>query len=89
MPEPCGLETSLADWAVDHPEIVPLMERMGLDYTCGGRSLEWACLRCGLNPTMVLREFDEQLGICRDQPGPLTPFSAKYGNTSDRPRPAC
>jgi hypothetical protein len=44
------------------------MDHLGLDYACGGRSLEWECHSCGLDPRRVLRQFDEQLGITRDEP---------------------
>ena len=63
--EACGLGTSVTDWVIDHPEIVPLLERLGIDYACGGRSLEWACHQRGVDPRDVLRQVDEHLGIRR------------------------
>jgi iron-sulfur cluster repair protein YtfE (RIC family) len=61
----CDLETSVADWVIEHPAVLGVMERLGIDYNCGGTSLEWACRRRGLDPAAVLQQFDEQLGIDR------------------------
>ncbi len=68
MAEPCDLETSVADWVIEHPQAAALMDRLGIDYACGGRSLEWACQRTGLDPQTILRQLERELGLHRDQP---------------------
>lgn len=46
--------TSVADWAVDYPESVAIFTAHGIDYCCGGRSVEYACEQAGANPAVVL-----------------------------------
>lgn len=50
------LEAAISDWVVDHPEAIPVLERWGIDYCCGGKSLEYACLQRNVDPYRVLRE---------------------------------
>lgn len=50
----CDLETAVAEWLIDHPETLKVFESLGIDYCCGGRSLEHACQQKGLEPGMVL-----------------------------------
>lgn len=47
------LEASVADWATDYPESIPVFQQFGVDYCCGGKSLEYACRQSGVDP----REF--------------------------------
>lgn len=51
------LETSLADWVIDCPESVPVFEELGIDYCCGGRSLEFACQQQNLDPHETLQRL--------------------------------
>lgn len=51
------LESSVSDWVVDHPETLPVFERYGVDYACGGKSLAYACRQRGLNPAWFLAEL--------------------------------
>lgn len=48
------LETSVVDWAIDHPESVAIFEEHGIDYCCGGKSLRSACLNSGVDPSHIL-----------------------------------
>ncbi len=50
----CDLETSVPDWVIDHPETLAVFEQYGIDYGCGGKSLEYACRERGLSPREVL-----------------------------------
>lgn len=50
----CDLETSVPDWLIDHPQTLAVFERYGIDYNCGGKSLEYACRERGLSPQEVL-----------------------------------
>lgn len=49
------LDNSVPDWLIEHPQLWPLFQELGIDYTCGGKSLEAACLERGLSPYIVLR----------------------------------
>ncbi|MFO0935100.1 MAG: DUF542 domain-containing protein [Gemmataceae bacterium] len=53
----CDLDTSVPDWIIDHPETLPVFERLGIDTSCGGKSLEYACQQRGLNPQTVLDQL--------------------------------
>ena len=52
-----GLESSIVDWVVEHPELIPFFEKRGIDYCCGGRSLEYACRERGIEPRLIIDEL--------------------------------
>lgn len=57
------LESSVPDWLIDYPHALPLFESLGIDYSCGGKSFETACLERGLEPAEIARRVKrEQLG---------------------------
>jgi iron-sulfur cluster repair protein YtfE (RIC family) len=31
------------EWAIEHPEAIPVFEKHGVDYCCAGKSLAYAC----------------------------------------------
>jgi regulator of cell morphogenesis and NO signaling len=50
------------DWAVLHPGAIPVFERYGVDYCCGGqRPLHEACRRSGVDAQLVLQELSDGL----------------------------
>jgi regulator of cell morphogenesis and NO signaling len=51
------LDWSLPDWLIDRPSSLAVFERLGLDYSCGGKSLEYVCRERGLDPKAVLQEL--------------------------------
>lgn len=51
------LDWSLPDWLIEEPRLLEVFERHGLDYSCGGKSLEFACRERGLDPLSVLEEL--------------------------------
>lgn len=53
----CDRETSVPDWLIEHPEILPTIQRLRIDYSCGGKSLEYACDERGLDVNAVLDSF--------------------------------
>ncbi len=57
----CGLETSVPDWVVDHPETLAIFRELGIDYCCGGKSLEYACQEQGLDAAAVLARLRDCL----------------------------
>lgn len=50
----CDGATSVPDWVIDHPETLAVFEELGIDTSCGGRSLEYACRERGLELHEVL-----------------------------------
>ena len=55
---PLDLHASLGDIVTAHPDLTRHLERLGLDYCCGGgRPLGAACAEAGLDPTAVATEL--------------------------------
>ena len=59
------LETSTADWVVDHPETLTVFEQYGVEYTCGGKSLAYACREQRIDPAWFLRELERAIAQSR------------------------
>lgn len=55
----CDLETSVPDWVIDYPETLAVFQELGIDYSCGGKSLGYACRERGLDGEMVLARLLE------------------------------
>lgn len=53
----CDLANSIPEWMIEHPETTQVFDRLQLDCSCGGRSLQYACESRGLNPATVLAEL--------------------------------
>ena len=53
-----NLQTSVVDWCIEHPETLPLFEKLGIDYCCGGKSLAYACEKRELDPEAVLIQLE-------------------------------
>ena len=43
-----------ADWIIEHPETSAVFHELGIDYSCGGKSLEYACQEQRLDARVVL-----------------------------------
>ena len=57
------LDSSVPDWLIEHPELHGLFEELGIDYSCGGKSLAAACRERGLNGDDVLKLCELRLRI--------------------------
>jgi regulator of cell morphogenesis and NO signaling len=55
------LGSSIVDWVIEHPESLAVFERLGIDYSCAGKSLEYACQQRGIHPQFVLGELRREL----------------------------
>lgn len=55
------LDCSVPDCLIDHPELLPLFQDLGIDYCCGGKSLGAACRERDLNPFNVLVQCNAHL----------------------------
>ncbi|SMP61617.1 regulator of cell morphogenesis and NO signaling [Neorhodopirellula lusitana] len=62
----CDLDTPLPDWIIEHPETTSVFSQLGLDISCGGKSLQYVCRHQGLNPTDVLKQLQTILADCKD-----------------------
>jgi len=52
---------AVVEWAIEHPEAIPVFEKHGVDYCCAGKSLAYACEQRGADPHLVLREINEAI----------------------------
>jgi regulator of cell morphogenesis and NO signaling len=55
------LESSVPDWLIEHPRLWSLFEELGIDYSCGGKSLGVSCRERGLIAAAVLQQCEERL----------------------------
>jgi regulator of cell morphogenesis and NO signaling len=54
-------ETEVRDIAVEYPAAIPVLERFGIDYCCGGKhTLAEACTKSDINLAPVLEELELQ-----------------------------
>ncbi|MGE3314908.1 MAG: DUF542 domain-containing protein [Planctomycetaceae bacterium] len=53
MNEP-DLETSAADWVIDHPAAAHIFDELGIDYSCAGKSLRYLCEQQNQDPQAVV-----------------------------------
>ena len=53
----CDLDSSVPDWIIDHPETTPVFQARGIDSSCGGKSLEYACCERGIDAGELLRQL--------------------------------
>ena len=49
----CDLDSSVPDWVIEHPETLAVFRELGIDYSCGGKSLASACRQQGLDAEAV------------------------------------
>jgi len=54
MTTDCTLESSVVDWIIEHPETQTVFESLGIDCSCGGKSLAYACVQQRLDRDAVL-----------------------------------
>ncbi len=55
----CDLDTTLPDWIMEHPQTQAVFDELGLDTSCGGKSLQYVCHRQGLSPQAVLKRLQQ------------------------------
>jgi regulator of cell morphogenesis and NO signaling len=47
--------SSVPDWLIEYPALLAYFEQLGIDYSCGGKSLDVACRKRGLDAVEVIR----------------------------------
>lgn len=48
------LESAVHDWISEYPQALHVLEELGIDTSCGGVSLAYACRRRDLDPSVVI-----------------------------------
>ncbi len=48
------LSNSVPEWLVAYPALLSVFEDLQIDYSCGGKSLEYACLERRIDPEELL-----------------------------------
>ena len=66
----CDLETSVPDWIIEHPETLAVFQALGIDYSCGGKSLEYACREQRLDAKSVLDKLQRSIEAARSDRKP-------------------
>ena len=49
----CDTDTSVPDWVIEYPETLAIFDEFGIDSSCGGKSLAFACIQRGLDVETV------------------------------------
>lgn len=62
----CTLDSSVPDWVIEYPETLAVFQNLGIDYSCGGKSLEFACREQGLNADAVLKSLLRSIEVDRN-----------------------
>ena len=58
----------VGDIAADHPETIPILEKLGIDYCCGGqRPLKDACALSGVPVDLALSALEKELTLQKGQ----------------------
>ena len=50
----CDFDTAVTDWVIEHPETLAVFKDLGIDHSCGGKSLAYASRERGLDVHLVL-----------------------------------
>lgn len=53
----CDFDTPVPDWIIEHPQTLAVFQELGIDYSCGGKSLAYACHQQGLDAQVVLAKL--------------------------------
>ncbi|WP_029246962.1 DUF542 domain-containing protein [Schlesneria paludicola] len=53
------LDDSVPEWVIEYPQLLSLFQELGIDYCCGGKSLQFACREQNLNPKIVLALIED------------------------------
>ncbi|WP_437200805.1 hypothetical protein [Planctomicrobium sp. SH664] len=54
----CTLESTAVEWIREHPQTMRLLESLGIDCTCDGKSLGYLCQQQQLVPAEVLSQLN-------------------------------
>ena len=57
----CDFDTSVPDWIIEHPETLSVFQEFGIEYSCGGKSLGYACDQQGVDGKLVLEMLHRKI----------------------------
>jgi hypothetical protein len=72
------VDSSVPDWLIEHPALLPLFQELGIDYCCGGKSLQTACREQGLDPQEVLARGNQMMDAADLRSTPSSEHSATH-----------
>ena len=65
-----GPESGVTDWVIDYPETLSVFKEFGIDYLCGGKSMEYACREQGHDVEFVVTKCQQTIASnALKQPG--------------------
>lgn len=50
----CDADSTVPDWVIEYPATLAIFDELGIDSSCGGKSLAFACIQRGLDLESVL-----------------------------------
>lgn len=63
----CDLDTSIPDWIIEYPKTTQVFDALGIDTSCGGKSLRYVCVCQGRSPTEVLQQLQRAVAAAIDE----------------------
>lgn len=57
----CDMESSVPDWVIEYPQALAVFQKLGIDFSCGGKSLEFACRQQGLDTEFVMAKLHKSI----------------------------
>ncbi|MCA9132480.1 MAG: DUF3565 domain-containing protein [Planctomycetales bacterium] len=57
----CDLDSSTCDWVIEYPVVLKVFTQLEIEYTCGGKSLEYECRRQRLDPQVLLQRLQAEI----------------------------
>lgn len=51
------LDSSVVEWVLEYPEVQGVLDALGIDQTCAGKSLGYVCRQVGREPHFVLKQL--------------------------------
>lgn len=67
----CDLDSSVPDWVIEYPATQAAFQALGIDCSCGGKSLEYVCRERGLSVEAVSARLRQAIDAARRPAGSL------------------
>ncbi len=69
----CDSESTVPEWLIEYPETFPVFSELGLDCTCGGRSLRFLCEQNEMDADFVVAALLKAIANHASAPRPADP----------------
>lgn len=63
----CDMDSTAPDWMIEYPESEHVFHELGIDTSCGGKSLLYWCAHQGLDPDVVLAQLQAVVERAQNQ----------------------